>query len=142
MTETTIERKNNKLEDLPPIKQISHSMNLEESVFNRIERHVSVLKHLDDHSLSKQRWILKAVKKKFEKEESMTPENIPKSKNIHYKLDESLAKKLEQHVEFIRKFRHSFSKKQWVLEAIFEMLEKEEEKVKNLLKEAHDLSKM
>lgn len=62
-------------------------------------------------------------------------------KLIHFKLDEKLYKEIEGKVEMIKKFR-GFSKKQWMIEAIYEKLEREEEQVKkNLEKKIHSFSK-
>jgi hypothetical protein len=103
-------------------------------IHERIERHVLVLKRLVDRSTTKQRWVAHAIKEKLAKDADN--QMIPKETRLNVKIDEELDRQVLQRIEFIKKFRSSYSKKQWIMDAIFEKLERDEAETKKKMLEA------
>jgi Uri superfamily endonuclease len=92
-------------------------------VYERLEKHVLILKKLIDRSTTKQRWILDAIKQKLSK----IDKTVPIERRIAIRIERSIDSELVKRVEYIRQFRTSYSKKQWILDAIIEKLEIDEE---------------
>jgi hypothetical protein len=118
-----------------PIQLINYSFRIYEDLYNRFNKHIHLLKRLDNSSISKQSWITEAIKEKLEQEKQSSPESLARDKHISFRVEKQLSKSIEKSVETIRMFRRSFSKKQWFVEAIYEKLEREEIKAKELLKQ-------
>ncbi len=107
---------------LPGTKQFV--MHVPEKFFFEIEDHVRSLQYLNGIKINKKDWVAKAIEEKLEKEDGFDVKNIPKERNINVVLEDTLHEKLEKKISFFKKFR-SFSKKQFVVEAIAEKLERE-----------------
>jgi len=102
-------------------------------IHGKIEKLIFMLKKLDDCNINKQSWILNAVKERLlSADETGTLKNV-KEKTLHFKIDEFTSDLLEKEIAFTKNFRRSFSKKQWILEAIQEKIERDEKKLKDLL---------
>lgn len=105
----------------------AYSFTISSYIHERLQRHILILKKLVDRSTTKQRWIISAVQEKLTRDASKTL--IPKADTLTVKLDEELEASLLKRIEFIKKFRFSFSKKQWLVEAILEKLDKDEAEI-------------
>ncbi|MGA8164358.1 MAG: hypothetical protein WB791_04945 [Waddliaceae bacterium] len=127
----------------PPLgNQITktYTIRVNEHFFEKIDKQISILKYLEGQSQSKQRWIQEAVKEKIENEKEKDPQSIPMEKRLHFKLAKKDSEYISQRVSFVKKFRESFSQKQWLIEAIQEKLDREKiktEKVLNDLKKSN-----
>ena len=105
-----------------------------EKIYNRVDSHVRILKHLAKYEHSKNSWIVEAVREKLEREKKLKNSNIPKDKNLNLTVDVSLDNELQRQIDIIKTFKpQGFSKKQFVLEAIFEKLEAEEPQARELI---------
>lgn len=128
-----------------PIELINYSFRIIEDLYLRFNKHIHLLKRLENTSISKQRWITEAIKEKLEKESTSNFEDLPKDRHISFRVAKNLSNMVENSVIKTRKFRRSFSKKQWFVEAIYEKLDKEEQQskelLKNMLKESSEISK-
>lgn len=111
----------------PAVKK-GYSLFIPPNLFQRIDKHISYLKHQDNHSQSKQRWIVEAIKEKLKKENKQPPREILKEKKVSLRLDIHLHRKLEKHLLDFKKGDGKISKKQWLVEAVEELLEKENSK--------------
>jgi hypothetical protein len=120
-------------QELLPVELTSYSITLGENLYQRLAKHIHLLKHLDNHSLSKQRWVTDSLIEKLEKDETLESDLLIKKRYLHFKVSSHLNEKIEKKIEVIRKFQPFFTKKQWFVEAIFEKLDREEQKVKTLL---------
>ncbi|MBA3283955.1 MAG: hypothetical protein H0U27_02690 [Nitrosopumilus sp.] len=100
----------------------------------RLERHILILKRFIDRSATKQRWITEAIKEKL----SNYANNpiVSKELRLYLRIEEELEKKVLEKVEYIKKFRSSYSKKQWIMEAIFEKLDRDESDAEKKIQEA------
>lgn len=122
------------------LQQKIFSLRINERFYNRLHNHIHLLKKLESRSHSKQRWIEDAVKEKLETAEKNEDNNIPKDKFLSFKIPEHLCKRMQQQIEHAKKFKISYSYTKWLLEAMLEKLEREDEKAKRLLKQLKDLS--
>lgn len=127
-------------ENLQQIKTKNYSLRISENIFNRINNHVHILKRLESRSHSKQRWIEEAICEKLNHEEALNNIKLPKEKHLSFKISESLSKRIENRIELVRKFKISYSAKKWLLDAITEKLERENEKATALLLKLKDIN--
>jgi hypothetical protein len=124
--------------ELDQKKQTRYTIQIGEHLAEKIDRHLRLLKFCGRKDIKKQAWIKEAILSKLGKEEHLPPYTFPKQKNLNLDIDSELRGRLERVVKSIRKVRRTYSKKQWILEALAERLEQEEEEAKSL---ARDLDK-
>lgn len=126
-----------------PVGEKRLSVRINENLHKRFNQHIKRVKNIGKSNKSlatKQNWLVQAFQEKLAHHDESTTD-ILNEKLIHFKLDEKLFKEIEEKVEIIKKFR-SFSKKQWMIEAVYEKLEREEQQVKkNLEEKIHLFSK-
>ncbi len=126
---------NQKTDTIKPSRQVTYSFTIGENLHKKVEKHIHMLKCLEDRSLSKQRWIVDAIKEKLEFEESLGPDEFSKERFLNAKIDDRLDSKVEKRVDFHKNFRKSYSKKSWILEAVHEKLDRDESLIQDLLNE-------
>lgn len=119
-------------EALSELKPIGYCIEIPDALHNKITEHLQFLKRLQDPTYTKQRWALEAVKEKIKAEEE-TITGFTKAHFLRIDFPEIVNRKIEGKVEELKKSRGSYSKKKWVLEALYEMLDKEKAKIKHLL---------
>lgn len=117
----------------------NYSLRIGERFYKRLSKHILYLKQLNSIQ-NQQQWLERAILTKLKKEEEQDIDAcILPEKYLSFKMGSHIDTRIEKRVEVIRKVRVSFSKKQWILEAIHEMLDAEEketrEKAQELLKE-------
>ncbi len=124
----------------------NYSLRIGERFYKRLSKHIHFLKQLNSIQ-NKQEWIEQAILAKLRQEEKQdVDEGFPPEKYLSFKISSQINAKIEKRVEVIKKIRGSFSKKQWILEAIHERLdleeketkEKAQELFKNMLKETSE----
>lgn len=113
--------------------RIIHNINIGEILHQKLNKHIKILKTLDDRSTSKQTWLVKAFKNKLISTDKELLITQPKQRKLSVKIDKKLSDEIDSHVETLKKFNLSYSKTKWILEAVQEQLEKESEKIKSLL---------
>jgi hypothetical protein len=119
----------------PKRKRIEYTVRIGNHLYQRISRHLLLLKHLKNNE-SKQNWIQEAVKEKLAADE-LSKEEVG-DRFLHLKLDVELWSELEKKVESLKATRTSVSKKVLIEEAIFEKLDREEQNSKKMLKKMLD----
>lgn len=102
-----------------------YSVTIDEQLYKRLEKHITVLKHIEQKGLTKQKWIMDAIKAKLNKDNQSDNFEIPKNRYLVLKINAPINSKIESNVSVQKRFR-SYSKKQWILEAISEKLNHEE----------------
>lgn len=105
------------------------------AIHQRVEDLLYMTKNYCGEIINKQEFVLKAIKEKLKYDKEVLSDKIPKEKFLHYKIDNITLKQLDEKVNLIRKFRRTYSKKQWILEAIQEKLNREEVVIKKMMKE-------
>lgn len=119
---------------------INFALTVSENLYNKIDGHVRVLRHIKKELKSKKYWIIEAIQEKIDREKEIDSTIIPKEKCISFKIDKSLGNKIIRRIELIKKFRKSFSRKRWILEAIFEKMEEEEHLTRKILSDSNHAS--
>lgn len=114
-------------------KNTRYTIQIGEHLAEKIDRHLRLLKFCGKKDVRKQAWIKEAILTKLSKEEHLPPYTFPKQKNLNLDVDPVLRERLERVVNSIRKVRRTYSKKQWLLEALAEKLEQEEEEAKSIV---------
>lgn len=122
-----------KLPEEPNVK--GYTITIDERLYQRLEKHLRILRHIEHKGLSKQKWVMDAIKEKLEKEDCDKNSALPKDRHLVLMLNELINVKIASKVNVQKQFRNSYSKKQWLLEAIYEKLENEEHKTKQFLDE-------
>ncbi len=115
------------LEDVRSIEKSGYSVTISRHIHARLERHVLILKKLLDKGATKQNWMISAIKEKLARD--LQDDSLPKATTITLKIDKELDEELNARVEFIKKFRQSYSRKQWIVDAVIEKLDLDERKV-------------
>ncbi|WP_068470608.1 hypothetical protein [Candidatus Protochlamydia phocaeensis] len=110
----------------------SFSIRIAEHLYERFSKHIQLLKYVRKTSKNKAKWIEESFIEKLERERELSFDTIPDEKILHFKIDEQLYQEIEDRVNIIKKFRN-YSKKQWMVEAIYEKLEREEQEAKRLM---------
>lgn len=108
------------------------SISVSEHLYNRFNKHLRTLKHATGTSKTRQKWLEEAFLEKLANN-AENLEDMLTEKLLHFKVEKEIYDKIHEIVESIRKYRN-FSKKQWLLEAIHEKLDREEALTQNLLK--------
>ncbi len=124
---------NFKEEEFPSMDFTNYGVRIGNNLHQRITKHINMLKYLEDPCKTRQTWITQAIKEKLDSEEKLGPEGIPSDRFLNIKLSSELNHKIERRVDIIKKIRISFSKKLWLLEAIYEKLDRDETETKKLL---------
>ena len=123
------------LESLAPAGIKTIAMRIGENLYNRLNKIVRLIKHLDNHGQTKQNWMAEAVKEKLERELEQDVIDICRERFIQVKLDQTLNERVNEHVDGLKNNRISFSKKHWLVEALYDKLDRDEEKLRRTLKE-------
>jgi hypothetical protein len=121
------------MSDQQKSKTQQYSVSISPVLYNKLDQHVFILRKLLGIHRTKKDWLIAAIEEKLEREAAEN--NYGKAKRISFKIDPLTKKKLDERIQNIRKLRDTFSKKQWVLDAIQERLDQEEEKVRKELQE-------
>lgn len=97
-----------------PVEVINYSFRIYEDLYNRFNNHLHLLKHLESYSITKQKWLIDAIKEKIEFESQTSSEFLKKDRHISFRVEKKLARSIDKYVENSRMFRRSFSKKAMV----------------------------
>lgn len=116
------------------VKYIDYSVRIGANFFHRLNNHIRLRKHVG-FSNSKQAWINEAIREKIESDKDKSLEDITGDKYLNIKINHYLNEEVEKLVEVIKKIRISFSKKQWLIEAILDKLDRDEPKIKQKFNE-------
>jgi hypothetical protein len=113
--------------------EVNYSLRIGERLYARIYKHIHFLKSLKIIK-NKKDWIEKTILDKLENDEEICDSMSP-VKHLSFKILPHIDDKIKARVEVIKQLRGHFSKKQWVLEAIYEKLDKEEKETEQKSKE-------
>jgi hypothetical protein len=121
------------MNDLSNTKTQQYTVNISPILHHKLDQHIFLLKKLFKTGKTKRDWLTEAIEEKLAREEPKRV--VDKEKRVGLRLDLMTNKKLEERVEMIRRFRYSYSKKQWIVDAIYEKLDSEEEPAKKRFNE-------
>jgi hypothetical protein len=111
-------------------KRIEYTVTIGNHLFERIAKHMRLMKYLKNDDSNKQEWVREAIKEKLKAIENQQLGD----KFLHLKLDVELWQELEEKVESLKAVRRTVSKKTLIEEAIFDKLDREEQSSRELLK--------
>lgn len=117
----------------------SYTVHIADHIYKLLEEHIHMMKCLEDKSYTRQNWVINALKEKLHR--SNDKELLLKDRHLQLKLDQLMHENIESKVKLIKNFRRTYSRKKWIVEAIYEQLEREKEKAKQLLQALHNKSK-
>ena len=112
------------------------SFSVQESLWKKFEKHIFLLKYIGGEK-TKQNWMIDAVEEKLSKKEYEDLKTLLEEpeKRMTIFLDEDLNERLEKQIELARKVQGSYSKKQLIIEAIIDKLEREREELEDVIKD-------
>ena len=114
-------------------KAVPFRFSVDKKMHSTIETLVRFLSAHDSKRMTRQNFITTAIKEKLQKKNMEEMSSLMKDRFFFVKLDSHINDEVSSIVETVRKYRTSYSKKQWVVEAIAEKIEEEEKKMKNTL---------
>lgn len=98
-------------------------------MLRRMQKHISAVNYDKNLDLTQQDWIGKAIEEKLSKELENPLKDVNSIKQISIRIERDLRNQLDQVLENLkshgRQYR-GYSKKSWILDAIEEKLEREE----------------
>lgn len=118
---------------LNTLRAKQYTVTISPILYDKFNRHLLFLKKLCQVGQTKQKWLMEAIHEKLQREKNST-EGLPE-RRINIKIDVLTLKKVSERIDFIRKFRTSYSKKQWIADAIEEKLEIEKNSVTKKINE-------
>jgi hypothetical protein len=136
MTTTDLEIENALKELSASRKRISVAVGT--NLYEKLTRHLFLLKATNKR-YSQNDWICEAIKEGLEIEKIDV--DLPKERKINLCMDDNTFKRLEERVQFFKQIYYSFSKKQWIVEAIYKKLDRDAGKLKEELQRLHTLKK-
>jgi hypothetical protein len=98
---------------------------------NKLKKHLHLLNAINLRE-SQSRWVLQAIRERLDNE-SMD-DILEKEVRVNITIDTPTRKALDHRIELCKKCRTSFSKKQWIVEAVAEKLDRDEKKLREKLK--------
>ena len=96
---------------------------------DRLDKHILSLERMNRKRVTRHLWIEEAIQKKLDREVNLHPADIPKEARISLRLVKSLSDEINDKVSLMKRFRTTYSKNKWVIEAIEEKLEEEHQQV-------------
>lgn len=120
-----------KVESSKTEKLIFCAIRVGENLFNRINGHLDTLKKCQGNNYSQNRWVNEAIKTKLDKEIKGNIVSI--DKHLGVRIDEKTLEKINQQVKVMKKFNSSYSKQKWLVEALSEKLQEDEQITKKRL---------
>ena len=111
------------------------SLSLQESLWKKFEKHIFFLRYIGEEK-TKHDWITEAIEEKLSKKEYADLKDLLEEaeKRLTISLDDELNERLEDQIELSRKVQGSYSKKQLIIEAIIDKLERKREELKDIIK--------
>jgi hypothetical protein len=110
-------------------------------LFSRLVEHINELAFLKNVQISKQDWLAEAIEEKLQSDKDQLGDDEQlRQKSVFPKISKRLNDELESRVNVFKQSRISYSKKQWIVDAIYEKLDRDTRQVKRLIKEKIDTS--
>lgn len=123
---------------LPPKGKLKqYTISVGGNLHKRVTKHVELLKRLENRSHSQQQWMKDALKEKLAQlEEQLGEADVDELKELYlaFKVEEEINHEVEKKIKILKNMRRSYSKKQLLIEAFSEKLDREESKIKELLR--------
>ena len=106
-----------------------------DKLHEKLDKHISVIKHTKPGKISRADWLIEAFEEMLIEESNNTDYCIPKDKKISFLLNSNFLKKIDKLINNQKKFRTSYSRTKWFVEAIQRKLDQEDGVIKKLREE-------
>jgi hypothetical protein len=114
-----------------PVEVINYSFRIYEDLYVRFNNHIHLLKHLESYNVSKQKWIIDAIKEKMEFESQAIPEVLKKDRHISFRVEKKLAKNIDKSLKNLECFDEVFQKSNGLLKPSTRNWKKKKKNVRN-----------
>lgn len=104
----------------------SYVVKIPESLFKRIDDHIMAINAIEQEKVRKNDWFEDAIQEKLNSTKKICPRNIKRERNLNIKLRPNISHEIDKHVSILKTIHTTYSKKKWILEAVYEKLEREE----------------
>ncbi|KIC71563.1 hypothetical protein DB41_AV00030 [Neochlamydia sp. TUME1] len=121
------------LNKLLSIKEKSYTFTIGSNLHDKLEKHLFSLKAINK-KCSKGKWVYEAIAEKLKLE---NVGDLSKQRRIQVFLDDNISNEIEKRIQIFKKVYSSYSKKQWILEAIHEKLDRELKLIKEEFKKTY-----
>lgn len=116
-------------------KFIGYAIKIKAELDKRISEHIYAIKQMQGKSYSKKKWVEEAIQEKLKEWENIDFETIKSDCTLNFIISQATDAKIIRIVEILKKLKIKSNKTDFILEAINEKLEKEEERVKKLFQD-------
>lgn len=120
------------LEGLKNQKKRHYTFSINKTLHEKLEKLVHLCRATINSDQTKQAWVREAIKEKLSLEN--INEDIPKERRISLKIEEDLLKQIEERVEILKNYLTSYSKRLWIIDAIYEKMDRDEKELIQRLK--------
>lgn len=120
----------NSWKNLTTTRKRKISLKIGANLYEKLTQHLFLSKAANKR-YSQSDWICEAIVEGLETEK--IDGVLPKERKITISIDDDTLEKLEERVKFFQQIYTSFSKKQWVVEAIYKKLDRDLAKLKDEL---------
>ena len=115
--------------------ELLYNFTISNHLSQKIKKHIQLLKYVENPDQTIKDWAVKSFEEKLSKEKLIPPEDLDKERFLTTSVKKTLNEKIEQRVALYKRLRKSYSKKQWVVEAMYDKLEKDESVVREKMQE-------
>lgn len=120
MTTQTTQEKNQEILEGLQLKSLCFSIS--ENLHNKLVNHFNHLRINNYKRLTKSQWVCEAI---YEKLEKKIQSSLHKQQRIHLKIPKRALDEIDAQIQILKKLHVSYSKKKWIMEAIYEKLDRE-----------------
>lgn len=113
-----------------------YSVTLSPILYEKINRHVLYVKSLCNPKQTKTKWLVEAIQECLEEDEQ-NPSQVPKECRLNIQVSPEVSQRILKRVFLTKQTHTSYSKKQWILDAILKKMDREE---KIIQKKARELN--
>ena len=112
----------------------NYLIKISENLHSKVSRQLQLSKQIEGKSQSKQEWVREAIEEKLKQEanDAFDINKIHQEKYLRIDIDDQLDQKVQIQLDLNRKFRPSFTRKEWLLEALNEKLARDGKKQNSL----------
>lgn len=102
-------------------KEHFYTFTVDANLYEKLENHLFALRVTEGKN-TKRAWVAQSIREKLKNDD---PSIIPKEKRLNIAIAEPLLIEIDKRVDLQKQFRTSYSKKQWLVEAIYEKLNRD-----------------
>lgn len=104
----------------------SFNMPVSSSFYDRLDKHLYLLRTKRQERISKKTWILEAILEKLQDEENQSPAVVCRTKNLGFSIPKSVSDRIKRTVDVLVRLGKRYSKKKWVMDALEKKYDREQ----------------